>query len=133
MLKKIDGARELKKLNSNSRRLGKWGEDLAVAYLERHGYKIIARNYRLGHKELDIITSCEGRLTFFEVKTRRVEAQFLGEVTLKSEQWLTLQRAARKYCLKHNWVWERSQLDLLAIEVDYQKKIAKIKHYDAII
>lgn len=60
------------------RRLGDAGEDLAVAYLEAQGYRIVTRNWRLASAELrgelDVVAACEGTLVFVEVKTRRGEA-----------------------------------------------------------
>ena len=35
--------------------LGKSGEDKAVAYLMQEGYVVLERNWRLGHKELDVV------------------------------------------------------------------------------
>jgi putative endonuclease len=52
------------------RRLGTLGESLAAAHLERLGYRVVARNQRSRHGELDLI-ACDGRaLVFAEVKTR---------------------------------------------------------------
>ena len=51
--------------------LGKAGEDAAVAYLEKKGYLIRERNWRLNHLELDIIATKDGELVIVEVKTRR--------------------------------------------------------------
>jgi putative endonuclease len=51
-------------------RLGAWGEDLAVEYLQGAGLTILARNWRCRHGELDIV-AVEGRtVVFCEVKTR---------------------------------------------------------------
>ena len=50
---------------------GKKGESLAVEYLKKHGYRIIARNYRTGMGEIDIIARDKGILVFVEVKARR--------------------------------------------------------------
>jgi putative endonuclease len=50
--------------------LGKCGEDLAVAELERRGYAIIARRYRQRRGELDIIARDGATLVFVEVKAR---------------------------------------------------------------
>ncbi len=53
------------------RELGKKGEDAAAEYLCCHGYRILARNYRVPCGELDIV-ACQGdTVVFVEVKTRR--------------------------------------------------------------
>lgn len=51
--------------------LGKIGEDAAAAYLDRQGYRICERNYRIPLGEIDIIAWDRGTLVFVEVKTRR--------------------------------------------------------------
>ena len=50
--------------------LGKMGEDLAINYLANKGYKILDRNWRSGHKEIDIIALDGNTLVAVEVKTR---------------------------------------------------------------
>ena len=52
------------------RDLGNAGEAAACAHLERHGYRILARNVRADRVELDIIAERAGVLGFVEVKTR---------------------------------------------------------------
>ena len=39
--------------------LGKWGEDLAVAYLQGKDYTIIERDWKSGHRDIDIIAKDE--------------------------------------------------------------------------
>lgn len=58
--------------------LGKWGEDKAADFLERKGYVILERDWRMGKRDLDIIALSENQdmLVFVEVKTRKeVELQ----------------------------------------------------------
>ena len=51
--------------------LGRIGEDLALAHLERLGYALVARNHRTRYGELDLVVFDGTSLVFVEVKTRR--------------------------------------------------------------
>ena len=50
--------------------LGKTGEDLACAELEKRGYTIIARRYRRRGGEIDIVARDGPTIVFVEVKAR---------------------------------------------------------------
>lgn len=52
-------------------RLGRLGEDLAAAHLQRRGFAIVARNHRTRFGELDLIAYDGRTIVFAEVKTRR--------------------------------------------------------------
>ena len=54
------------------RERGALGERLAVEHLERRGYRIVDRNFRTRHGELDIVAADRCALIFCEVKTRVV-------------------------------------------------------------
>ncbi|MCH5165148.1 MAG: YraN family protein [Clostridiales bacterium] len=49
---------------------GKSGEDLAVKYLETHGYRVLDRNYTTDIGEVDIFVTDEKTLVAVEVKSR---------------------------------------------------------------
>ena len=57
--------------------LGKTGEDLACAELEKRGYAIVARRYRRRGGEIDIIARQGETMVFVEVKAR--EGHAFGE------------------------------------------------------
>ena len=49
---------------------GNLGESLACDYLEKQGFRIIARNVHMSHNELDVIAENDRYIIFVEVKTR---------------------------------------------------------------
>lgn len=51
--------------------LGRLGESLACDFLVKKGYNLLARNYRLGHCEVDLILEDGVNLVAVEVKTRK--------------------------------------------------------------
>ena len=51
-------------------RIGRMAEDLACGYLARHGHTVVARNWRSGHLELDLVTLKGNELHVVEVKSR---------------------------------------------------------------
>jgi putative endonuclease len=57
----------------DKKELAKRGEDLAAKILEEEGYKIIERNYRFSHGEIDIIAidPKDKYTVFVEVKARQ--------------------------------------------------------------
>jgi len=50
--------------------LGNKGEELAIRFLKKNGYRIIGRNYACKMGEMDIIAKEKDILVFIEVKTR---------------------------------------------------------------
>jgi putative endonuclease len=55
----------------NPRARGKWGEGVALEYLEKKGYTVIATSFRSRFGEIDIIAKSKEILAFVEVKTRK--------------------------------------------------------------
>ncbi len=53
-----------------SRELGISGERLAERFLRACGYEIVERNFRFGHREIDLIVRQGAVVAFVEVKTR---------------------------------------------------------------
>jgi len=57
-------------MKQNNKTRGNHGEDMAAHELEKTGYTIICRNYRLKYGEIDIIAQKNNVLYFVEVKSK---------------------------------------------------------------
>lgn len=78
-------------------RLGERGERLAVCLLRELGIDVLARNYRTGRGEVDIVARDGTTLCFVEVKTRHhwVHSRPADAVGIAKRQRIV--RAARQY------------------------------------
>jgi len=71
-----------------SHKLGRAGENLAARHLERRGWRIVERNVRFGHREIDLIAAKGDVIAFVEVKAR-ASAEFghpLAAITHRKRQ-----------------------------------------------
>src|SRR5712691_11033457 len=82
--------------------LGKRGEDLACEELERRGYAIIARRFRVRSGELDIVARDGPTLVFVEVKARGSHrfGDAAEAVTPLKQRRMT--RLASEYLMRHH-------------------------------
>ena len=53
---------------------GRWGEDVAAAWYVRHGYAVLARNWRCPSGEIDLVARRGRLVVVVEVKARRTDA-----------------------------------------------------------
>ena len=81
---------------------GKIGEDIATKYLQEKGYVIVDRNWRCGHKEIDIIARDDDSLVIVEVKTRKSNEYGDPDLAVGSDKQKMLIWAADAYVRYHN-------------------------------
>ena len=80
--------------------LGKKGEKLVAAYLERRGMKIVKRNYRTPFGEADIVALDGEDVVFVEVKTRSSDAYGTPAEAVTKTKRDRYQKIAKCYWLK---------------------------------
>lgn len=81
--------------------LGRWGEDLAAAFLEEKGYAIVERDWKSGHHDLDIVAKDGSTLVIVEVKTRRNRLYGNPEEAIDYRKRRSLLSAINHYTKSH--------------------------------
>ncbi len=96
--------------------LGAAGEELAARYIADLGWRIVDRNVRIGHCEIDIVARDGEELVFVEVRTRRDNPVAAPEETVGPAKLEKLCRAASLWTQKMNYggFW---RVDLIAVTV----------------
>ena len=94
--------------------LGKWGEDVALAYLLDQGYRLLDRNWHQGHRDLDLIMQQDDTLVIVEVRTRRNNLFMDPEQTVDALKMLSLSKAANAYIRLHR-ISLNIRFDIVAI------------------
>jgi len=108
---------------NNHIQAGRNGEDMALAYLLQHGYRLRDRNIRFGRGELDLVMDApDGTLVFVEVKTSRQDraGDPAGWVTPRKQ--LQIARVAQGYCLERGFLTGRAEersmrFDVVAVDL----------------
>lgn len=93
---------------------GQTGEDMAIAFLEVLGYRILERNWRFRRFEVDIIAAKNDILHIVEVKTKKGSRGGYPESRVDHRKFKFLQAASDAYRHKHPQ-WQMLQFDIVSI------------------
>lgn len=108
--------------------LGKWGEEQAATFLERKGYTICDRDWRAGHRDLDIIALNEDQtiLVIVEVKTRTSAELNEPEEAVNKKKIRNMGNAANLYLKQFNVEYD-VRFDIVSVTGTSDSN-AKIEH-----
>jgi putative endonuclease len=108
---------------SNAER-GKRGEDSTTQYLLEHGYRILERNFRFHHLEVDIIALKGDTLVFVEVKARNRDGFGKGFESITEKKKRNIISVARYYVGKKHLQGYNVRFDVASIDgnvLDYME------------
>jgi putative endonuclease len=111
------------------KQFGAWGEDLASIWLQEHGYRVVARNWRCPRGELDIVCELGDDIIFVEVKSRRGTLLGAPEEAVTPGKQRRLIRAAQYFLLQSRQEQRSYRIDVIAVEVAPSGKLLNIRHY----
>lgn len=95
--------------------LGHWGEDVAAAFLEQKGYRILSRDWRYKHRDLDIVaTDDKGLCVIIEVKTRKNEMFADADAAVTPQKVRSISIAANAY-VKSQMIDAEIRFDIITV------------------
>lgn len=107
--------------------LGKWGEDEAARYLEKKGYTILERNWKMGHRDLDIVALSEEEcLVVVEVKTRSSEDLLEACLAVNVRKMRNVALAANAY-VKSKDISREIRFDIVTV-IGNHSHVENIEH-----
>ncbi len=119
----------------SAKEIGQIGEDIAVKYLKKRGYKIADRNFQADIKglkfgELDIVAKKDGIIVFVEVKCLKQEVGIAPEERVDFKKRETIGKMAEIWFGRNrippDTPW---QIDVIAVVLDFNQRKAKIRHF----
>ncbi len=94
--------------------LGKFGEEIAVEFLQKDGYEILETNWTFQKAEVDIIAKKENILAIVEVKTRSSLEFGLPQDFVKPKKIQLLVKAVNEYVISKDFDIE-VRFDIIAV------------------
>lgn len=101
---------------------GKIAEDLAVDFLSKNQYKILARNFRYLKAEVDIIAEFENQIIVVEVKARATDA-FVEPQEAVNKKKIKLLISAANYFIEENQIEKEVRFDIISVLPNKQKTL----------
>jgi len=111
------------------RRLGWWGETLALWWLRAKGMRLVARNWRCSLGELDLVMRDGETLVFVEVKTRTSHNAGLPEEAVGSGKRERLYRLAQAFLASQRCGQVPCRFDVVA--VSFAGPLPRLRHIPA--
>lgn len=111
-------------MSTARRRLGAFGEEVAVRRLQELGYRIVERNYRCAVGEIDIVAMDGDVLVLVEVRTRRGEHMGTPEESIGPRKKRKMIEVAQTYVNERGYTgtW---RLDVAAVALDQRGRVGR--------
>lgn len=111
---------------------GAFGEGYVAERLQKEGYIIKERNFRVKGGELDIIAEKDGIIAVVEVKTRKFGSLTEGVEAITRRKMVCIIKAARLYLLKKGIEDKGVRFDVAEVTVTTENipRVLGFKYYE---
>jgi putative endonuclease len=113
--------------------VGAYGERIAALFLERQGYFILERSFRLKSGEIDIVAAWQKRIVVFvEVKTwaNLLENSGGPSDAVDDAKQEKISRTAMIYMKRHRLLESAGRADVVEIVLGQQPRKPSIRHFE---
>jgi putative endonuclease len=108
--------------------LGRWGEGRAARFLQRRGWAVLARNYRFGRREVDLVVRRGDVVAFVEVKTRAGRGFGFPQEAITALKRREIEAVATHFLASTGLHGVSVRFDAVAVEVDREHQVARVEH-----
>ena len=108
---------------------GREAEDLAAAFLEGQGYRVLARNHRLRRGEVDLVCEQGAVVCFVEVRSRTGDAHGAPEETVDRRKARRVVLAAEDWAARNSVAGRDLRFDVVA--VTFGEGAPRLAHFPA--
>ena len=108
---------------------GREAEDLAAAFLEARGYRVLARNHRLRRGEVDLVCEQGAVVCFVEVRSRTGDAHGAPEETVDRRKARRVVLAAEDWAARNAVAGRDLRFDVVA--VTFGEGAPRLAHFPA--
>lgn len=112
--------------------VGKYGERVAIRYLEQRGYEILHTNWRGEAGELDIIASTDSAVVIVEVKTRRSLEYGHPALAVTPRKLGRMKKLAMEWLKQQDTYYPQVRFDVISI-LRPPTGPAQVEHLEAVI
>ncbi|NLW17024.1 MAG: YraN family protein [Firmicutes bacterium] len=117
----------------NTREVGRLGEEAALRFLQKQGYRLITRNFYCPYGELDLIMQRGRQLVFVEVKARTSTRFGTPEEAISSQKLRRLRQAISCYLQQEAPPHYGLRLDVIAVDFEpHTYRVKALRHYENI-
>jgi putative endonuclease len=113
-------------MSAAKQQFGELGERIAERWLRRHGWRVVQRRFRSGHRDIDLVVERDGTVAFVEVKARH--GREFGD-PVEAVNWSKqkeLVRSAYVWIDRHGRPSDTYRFDVIGVLVEGER--VRIRH-----
>src|SRR6185503_18704234 len=113
-------------MSATRQAFGVLGEQIAERWLRRHGWRVVQRRFRSGHRDIDLVVERQGTVAFMEVKARKGDDFGSPVEAVNWAKQKELSRSAAVWIDRHGKPFESYRFDVIGVLVQGER--VRVRH-----